>query len=203
MRGRFKKVYQFKITLKGIRPPIWRRIQVPENYTFWDLHVAIQDSMGWEDYHLHEFEIFDPSKGLKVNIGIPPGELGVSFEKETLPGWKERISDYFSMENRRAVYVYDFGDNWEHEIVLEKILPREEGVDYPVCIGGKRACPPEDCGGIWGYEEFLEAIADPDHELHDEMLEWVGGEFDPERFDPEEVVFEDPDRRRRGLLPIF
>jgi len=202
MRGRFKKVYQFKITLKGIRPPIWRRIQVPENYTFWDLHVAIQDSMGWEDYHLHEFEIFDPSKGLKVNIGIPPEELGVSFGKETLPGWEERISDYFSMENRRAVYVYDFGDNWEHEIVLEKILPREEGVDYPVCVGGRRACPPEDCGGVWGYEEFLEAIADPDHELHDEMLEWVGGEFDPERFDPEEVVFEDPDRRRRGLLPI-
>ena len=84
MRGRFKKVYQFKITLKGIKPPIWRRIQVPENYTFWDLHVAIQDSMGWEDYHLHEFEILDPSKGLKVNIGIPPGELGVSFEKETI-----------------------------------------------------------------------------------------------------------------------
>lgn len=193
MKKKFNQVYQFKITLKGIKPPIWRRIQVPETYTFWDLHVAIQDAMGWSDYHLHEFEVNDLSTGLKQNIGIPDEDFG----REVLPGWKQKIADYFSMENPKADYVYDFGDNWEHIIQLEKILPREKGVNYPICIKGKRACPPEDCGGIWGYEEFLEAIKDPKHQEHEEMLEWIGGEFNPEHFDIEEVVFDDPDKRRR------
>ena len=101
------------------------------------------------------------------------------------------------MENRIANYTYDFGDNWEHKIPLEKILPRDKNIEYPACIAGKRACPPEDCGGIWGYEEFLEAINNPDHEEHEEMLEWVGGEFDPEHFDVSEVSFDDPDKRRK------
>jgi hypothetical protein len=154
MKKKYNQVYQFKITLKGIKPPIWRRIQVPETYTFWDLHVAIQDAMGWIDYHLHEFEMINPATGLAVNIGTPvPGE---DFDREVLPDWKQNIADYFSMENRTADYVYDFGDNWEHKIQLEKILPREKGVNYPICIKGKRACPPEDCGGIWGYAELLE-----------------------------------------------
>lgn len=191
MKKKFNRVYQFKITLKGIKPPIWRRIQIPETYTFWALHVAIQDAMGWGDYHLHEFEAVDPSTGLKVNIGIPDEEFG----REILPEWKQKITDYFSMENQSANYVYDFGDNWEHKIQLEKILPRDENIQYPVCTAGKRACPPEDCGGVWGYEEFLEAIRDPQHEQHEEMLEWIGGKFDPEHFDPEEVIFEDPDER--------
>lgn len=193
MKKKFDQVYQFKITLRDIKPPIWRRIQVPETYTFWDLHVAIQDAMGWSDYHLHEFEITDPSTGLKVNIGIPDEDFG----REILPGWKQKIADYFSMGNRLADYVYDFGDNWEHIIKLEKILPRDENVDYPKCIAGKRACPPEDCGGIWGYENFLEIINDPDNEEYEDMIEWVGGEFDPEHFDVKEVSFDDPDKRRR------
>jgi len=196
MKKQYNQVYQFKITLKGIKPPIWRRIQVPETYTFWDLHVAIQDAMGWIDYHLHEFELVNPATGLAVNIGIP----GEDFDREVLPDWKQNIADYFSMENRTASYVYDFGDNWEHKIQLEKILPREKGVKYPVCIKGKRACPPEDCGGIWGYEELLEIIRNPEHEEHEEMLEWLGGEFDPEDFDVEEVSFADPDKRRKMAL---
>jgi hypothetical protein len=151
--------------------------------------------MGWLDYHLHEFEIVNPSTGLKDNIGIPvPDE---AFGREVLPGWKQRIADYFSMNNRLADYVYDFGDSWEHKIQLEKILPREKGVKYPICVKGKRACPPEDCGGIWGYEELLEIIKDPNHEEHEEMLEWLGGEFDSEHFDVEEVRFDDPDKRRK------
>ena len=101
------------------------------------------------------------------------------------------------MENRIANYTYDFGDNWEHKIQLEKILPRDKNIEYPACIAGKRACPPEDCGGIWGYEEFLEAINNPDHEEHEEMLEWVGGEFNPEHFDVNEVSFDDPNKRRK------
>ena len=195
MKKKYNQVYQFKITLEDSKPPIWRRIQVPETYTFWDLHVAIQDAMGWSDYHLHLFEVRDPSTGMKIEIGIPEKEYGE--EGETLAGKKQKIADYFSMENRTADYVYDFGDNWEHKIQLEKILPREKGVNYPICIKGKRACPPEDCGGIWGYAELLEIIRNPEHEEHEEMLEWVGGEFDPEHFDVEEVHFDDPDKRRK------
>ncbi|MEA1943947.1 MAG: plasmid pRiA4b ORF-3 family protein [Euryarchaeota archaeon] len=147
--------------------------------------------MGWLDYHLHKFEMTDPSTGLKVNIGIPYDDFG----REILPEQKQKINRYFSMDNRSADYVYDFGDTWEHKIQLEKILPREKGVTYPICIKGKRACPPEDCGEIWGYEDLLEIIRDPDHEEHEEMLEWLGGEFDPEHFDAKEVSFDDPDKR--------
>lgn len=103
------------------------------------------------------------------------------------------------MENPSAYYVYDFGDSWEHEIRLEKILPREKR-KYPACIAGKRACPPEDCGGIWGYEEFLEIIKDPEHEEYEDMLDWVGGEFDPEHFDIEDVQFDDPVQRRKMIM---
>ena len=191
MKKKFEQVYQFKISLKGIRPIIWRRIQVPESYAFWDLHVAIQDVMGWLDYHLHEFEIVNPLTGLKVNIGIPDGD----FDKEVLPGLKEKISDYFSMENRLADYTYDFGDSWEHSVKLEKILPKEKDVNYPICIAGKRACPPEDCGGIWGYEDFLKIISNPDDKEYEEMIKWAGGKFDPEDFDMKEISFDNPAKR--------
>ncbi|MCX9012985.1 MAG: plasmid pRiA4b ORF-3 family protein [Candidatus Methanoperedens sp.] len=193
MKKKFNQVYQFKITLQGIKPPIWRRIQVPETYTFWDLHVAIQDAMGWSDYHLHEFEILNPVTGSIVNIGLPDDELG----RKILIDWNQKIADYFTMENPSADYMYDFGDGWEHKIQLEKILPREKNVTYPVCIKGKRACPPEDCGGVGGYENFLEIIKNPEHDEYEEMLEWVGGAFDPEHFDPKEVKFDDPDKRRK------
>jgi len=176
MGKEFSRVYQFKITLKGVRPPIWRRIQVPEFYTFWDLHVAIQDAMGWLDYHLHEFEIIKPSTGLEVNIGIPDDDFG----REVLSGWKTKIAKYFSMRNRLSSYTYDFGDNWEHAVRLEKILPRDENMGYPRCIAGRRACPPEDCGGVWGYERLHEIINDPESDEYEETLEWVGGIFEPE-----------------------
>lgn len=195
MKKEFNQVYQFKITLMGTKPPVWRRIQVPETYTFWGLHVAIQDVIGWSDSHLHEFEILNSSTGTKVAIGIPDKEFGL--RGEILSGWKQKISKYFSMENISADYVYDFGDSWEHKIQLEKILPREKNINYPVCIKGKRACPPEDCGGIYGYENLLEIINNPNHKEYEEMIEWLGGEFDPEHFAAEEVIFEDPDKRRK------
>jgi hypothetical protein len=119
------------------------------------------------------------------------------YGREILPEWKQKIANYFSMENRMAEYVYDFGDNWEHTVKLEKILPRDENTNYPICIKGKRACPPEDCGGIWGYEELLDIISDKNHEEYEEMMKWLGGEFDPEYFDVEEVSFDDPDKRRK------
>ncbi|MBP1696908.1 MAG: plasmid pRiA4b family protein [Deltaproteobacteria bacterium] len=198
MKKKFDKVFQFKITLKGIRPPIWRRIQIPETYTFWDLHVAIQDAMGWFDSHLHRFEILNPSTGMEEEIGIPDEEF--EWDTVTLPGWKQKMADYFSMNNTKSEYVYDFGDNWEHTVKLEKILPRQEGIPYPKCTDGKRACPPEDCGGSWGYEDFLKAITNPKHREHKEMLDWVGGSFDPEHFDIKEVVFENPAQRLKYAL---
>lgn len=193
MKKKFDKIFQFKITLQDSSPPIWRRIQVPETYTFWDLHVAIQDAFGWEDYHLHEFEILHPTSKRKVRIGFPDDDFG----RDILINWKEKISDYFTLDNKKSNYTYDFGDDWEHTIVLEKILPREENIDYPKCIEGKRACPPEDCGGIWGYEDFLDAIKNPKHEQHKEMLEWIGNDFDSEHFDTDEIKFDDPEKRRK------
>lgn len=195
MKKKFDSVYQFKITLKETKPPAWRRIQVPETYTFWDLHIAIQDAMGWSDYHLHSFEIVNPSTEMKVEIGIPDEEY--AWEKEVLADWKQKIKDYFSMENKVADYTYDFGDNWRHLIKLEKIIPRDKNALYPRCIAGKRACPPEDCGGIRSYQRLLEIIRDKNHEEHERMMEWLGGEFDSEYFDLTEVDFDDPDSRRK------
>lgn len=186
-------VFQFKVTLKGIRPPIWRRILVPSDYTFWDLHVAIQDAMGWLDCHLHLFR--KPTRGVMqwLEIGIP-GDEGWD-EYTTVPGWEIFIAQIFTLAERKMVYQYDFGDGWEHDVVLEKVFPRDKSVRYPVCTGGRRACPPEDCGGIPGYHRFCEAITDPAHPEHDEMLEWVGRAFDPDHFDQGEVHFDDPDQR--------
>ena len=194
MKKKFERVYQFKITVWDIRPPIWRRIQVPETYTFWDLHVAIQDAMGWVDYHLHEFGIISPKTGEKVEIGIPD-EDDLGYGKVVLADWKQKIADYFTEEKSSADYMYDFGDGWVHTIELEKILPREKDIKYPICIKGKRACPPEDCGGIGGYYNLLKIISDPDHEEYESMIDWVGGEYDPEHFDLNEVSFDDPDKR--------
>ena len=194
MKKKFDQVYQFKITLKDIKPLIWRRIQVPKTYTFWDFHIAIQDVMGWYDCHLHEFEILNSLSGTKTMIGIPNEDEDFANYK-TLPGWKQKISDYFLKENQSANYIYDFGDNWIHKIILEKILPKENNITYPLCIKGKRACPPEDCGGSYGYEDFLKIIGDPENEEYEEMLEWVGGEFDPEYFNSKRVVFDDPAER--------
>jgi hypothetical protein len=208
MKRKIDRVYQFKVTLNDIRPPIWRRIQVPETSTFWDLHVAIQDAMGWLDYHLHEFTVCNPPTGRKHAIGIPGDEDFYPGEKRVYAGWRRKIADYFSVQNAKAEYVYDFGDDWHHMVRLEKILPREQGVRYPICLGGKRACPPEDCGGIYGYQEFLEIIMNPGHEDYEPMLEWVGGSFDPEHFVPNEIAFDDPQKRwkiafeeKRGSSP--
>lgn len=188
MSQEFKTVYQFKITLKGFSPKIWRRIQVPENYTFWELHVAIQNAMGWFDSHLHEFSILDPQER-QCRIGIPEN---LWEEQEVVSCYDKKIAEYFSLQNTRALYTYDFGDCWEHNIHLEKILPKDSSIKYPICIAGQRACPPEDCGGVGGYEELLRIIKDPRHEEYASMLEWVGREFNPEEFHCKDVHFEVP-----------
>jgi hypothetical protein len=184
-------IYQFKITLKEIKPKIWRRIQVPGNYTFWDLHVAIQDAMGWEDCHLHQFEILNPKTGEREIIATEDDEDSY----ETISEEKAKISQYFLSAKNKANYEYDFGDGWEHEVVLEKILPPVDGSKYPHCIAGERACPPEDCGGIWGYAYLLEIIADTKHPEYQERMEWLGDDFNSEEFDPKSVKFDNPKKR--------
>ena len=196
MKKKFDQVYQFKIILSDIKPPIWRRIQVPETYSFWGLHVAITDAMGWADYHLHEFRMKEPSTTREVRIGMPDDD-DEDWGVMTLPDHKQKISKYFSIGNKKAEYLYDFGDGWYHDIQMEKIIPREKNTDYPRCIGGKRACPPEDCGGIGGYEHLLKIIKNPKHKEYKEMITWLGGKFDPEHFDTNEVRFDDPVKRRR------
>lgn len=193
-RDDYSKVYQIKITLKNSKPPIWRRIQVPENYTFWDLHCAITDSMGWLDYHLHEFAVRDPETGEDVLIGIPGDD-----EEMTL-GWNLKIKTHFTAEGTEIPYTYDIGDNWEHAVVLENVLPRETGMKYPRCIDGKRACPPEDCGGIWGYYEMLAIVSDRKHKEYVETVTWLGKTFDPEKFNITDVKFSDPARRMKKLV---
>jgi hypothetical protein len=189
-----KQIFQFKITLKDVKPPIWRRIQVPGACTFWDLHVAIQDAMGWLDYHLHEFQL-RATDGRMLSFGIPDED----FDSDILPGWKYRVAKYLSLAQPSCEYVYDFGDNWRHRVELEKVLSAEPGTAYPRCLKGRRACPPEDCGGPWGYQELLEILADPQHEQYRETKTWVEsmkeGPFSPEAFDPADVVFSDPGER--------
>ena len=188
------QVFQFKVALLEIEPPIWRTIQVPATYSFWDLHVAIQDAMGWLDYHLHLFRMSRPGTGEVVRIGIPDDDP-FEGDEPVLPGWDVPMASYFPRPGVVARYDYDFGDGWEHEVTLEAIVPRQKGKKYPLCLGGARAGPPEDCGGGGGYENLLAVISDPRHEDHESMLQWLGGRFDPEKFDPKKVKFDDPAKR--------
>jgi hypothetical protein len=186
------------VTLIGIEPEVWRRIVVPGNYSFWDLHVAIQDAMGWLDYHLHAFRIQNPETGDLDQIGIPDD----SFENEArlVAGWEVPIAHYFRERGDRADYEYDFGDGWEHDVVLEEIATRVPRKRYPLCLDGARACPPEDCGGVYGYEALLAALRDPTHDEHESMVEWVGGKYDPAAFSPKKIRFDDPGKRWRNAF---
>lgn len=192
MAAKTSNIYQFKITLKHAKPKIWRRIQVPGNYNFWELHLAIQDAMGWQDCHLHQFEIINPKTGEKDFISVE--EENELFDY-VIPGTKAKIAKYFLAAKDKSIYEYDFGDGWEHEVVLEKILPAVAKEEYPQCIAGERACPPEDCGGVWGYENLLKVVANPNHPEYEERMEWLGDDFDPEAFDPKLIVFTDPKMR--------
>lgn len=173
------KIYQFKITLKGIRPPIWRRFQVHSHITFVELHHTIQAVMGWAGYHLHQYFV----NGYLLTDRETLDESGYG-DGDVAKSW---LNKFVQREGEKFVYEYDFGDSWEHELLLEKILEPEAGVTYPRCLKGKRACPPEDCGGVWGYQLFLEALQDPENPEYEELLEWLDYEFDPEKFDLEWV----------------
>jgi Plasmid pRiA4b ORF-3-like protein len=172
-------VYQFKITLQESHPPIWRRIQV-QDCTLDKLHEHIQTAMGWTNSHLHHFRIEEQLYG-------DPDLMQENFEEmEYEDSTTMKISDILPRTGKRFrfQYEYDFGDSWYHEVLFEGVVQAESKVKYPLCLEGARACPPEDCGGFWGYADFVEAIQNTDHEQHEELLEWVGGRFDPEAFDP-------------------
>ena len=172
-------LYQLKITLKESQPPIWRRIQV-KDCTLDKLHEHIQTVMGWTNSHLHHFQVGEQFYGDPKLMGGNFEEL--EYEDSTIT----KLSDIIPKNSKRFrfLYEYDFGDSWYHEILFEGRPKEEPGKKYPLCVEGARACPPDDCGGIWGYPEFIQAIENPDHERHEELLDWVGGSFDAEAFDP-------------------
>jgi hypothetical protein len=174
-----QKVYQMKVTLLGIRPLIWRRFRVLSDLTIEKLHQVLQTVMGWEDYHLYEFSmgIFRPGETIIARQTYGTGET-VSVEM--------KLDELIYEEGQKLFYVYDFGDYWEHELLVEKIItPRKgvKGVVSPVCLAGKRACPPEDCGGWPGYMELQEIIKHPRSRAYREMREWLGVQFNPAAFD--------------------
>jgi hypothetical protein len=176
-----QEIYQLKVTLRYTKPPIWRRLLVPAGLTLEVLHDVLQLAMGWTDSHLHEFRVGQKRYGMPDPedqlMGLPP--VG-----------NERRAHLFMVLGKaraKATYTYDFGDCWEHAIVVEEVLPPEARVEYPICVGGKRQCPPEDCGGIPGYYNLLEAIRDPAHKEHEDMLDWLGGDYDPEAFSTKDV----------------
>ena len=166
-------VYQIKVTLDETEPPVWRRILVLGDTRLDELHRILQVVMGWYNYHLHEFTVGDR------HYGVPDPEYGFEMRNER----RARLSRMVIGEGFSLKYSYDFGDDWVHTLLVEEVLRVDPwSRQLPVCIAGSRACPPEDVGGVWGYADFLEAIADPEHEEHDGYVVWSGGDYDPDEF---------------------
>ena len=187
---KLERMYQFKITLRNSQPPIWRRIQI-RDCTLDKLHEHIQTAMGWRNCHLNHFRVGDRRYGDPELLYENFAEFDYEYSTCTkLSSILPKSGERFQFE-----YEYDFGDSWYHDVLFEGCVRAERGIQYPICVEGARACPPEDVGGLMGYREFLEAIADADHERHDEFLTWIGGSFDPEAFDVDRLT----KRMRRGL----
>jgi hypothetical protein len=171
-------VYQIKVTLKGIKPPIWRRVAVPCDITLAALHNVIQRAMGWQDCHLHEFIIGAKRYGAAEDEEFDFGDGRADEGKARL--------NKVAGPNAKFRYCYDFGDDWIHEILIEREIA-SDGERMARCLAGKNACPPEDCGGPYGYANLLSILADPEHEEHEEMLEWAGDDLDPSAFDAKQT----------------
>ena len=171
------QVLQLRLSIEGIKPEIWRRIQVTSDFTLARLHRVIQAVMDWQDYHLHQFTF----AGREYGVPDPEDEHEVIDERTV------RLRDLGMSSGDCLEYFYDFGDDWRHVVELEEVL--QIGADHllPHCLGGERSAPPEDVGGVKGYEEFLEALCDPSHQEHDHMESWVGRPFDPENFSIDEA----------------
>ena len=179
-RKQSQSVYQLKITLRGIRPLIWRRVQVHSDVTLAHLHWVIQFAMGWTNSHLHSFSIQE----MEYSLNMP----SLGFDEQDMRNEQPvKLSKIITGEKFKFVYLYDFGDCWEHEVLVEKVLTAQGDTRYPVCVKAKRACPPEDCGGTWGYQTLLKAIKDPKHPEHRFRLEWLGSSFDSEDVELDEI----------------
>jgi len=175
-------ILQLKVTLENIRPPIWRRVLAESNITLGDLHLIIQAIMPWQNYHLHTF--------LANETYYSPLMADDDFGGFDVPDTDEEsviLSQVLPHEKSWIRYTYDMGDGWDHKILLEKVLAPDPKVTYPTCIKGKRACPPEDCGGAWGYMELLEILSDPNHPEYAERMEWYEDGIDAEAFDLSEI----------------
>ena len=170
-------VYQLKITLRGTRPPVWRRLLVDGDVTLYRLHGLLQIAMGWTDTHLHQFH----AQGASFGVVDP------EFRDDMLSDRRVALWQVAPMPGSRMVYEYDFGDGWEHDVRVEKILNRSGELVTPICADGRMACPPEDCGGTHGYAQILEAIADRAHPRHAEFKQWLGRPLDPAAFDLTEI----------------
>ncbi len=176
-----KKTYQIQILLRGSNPKIWRRVLIPSDLLLSDFHKIIQTTMGWTNSHLHQF--------IKDRTFYTRRMADDDFwgEKDNVDYLKIKISDLLKKEKDRIINEYDFGDSWEHDIILEKINNNGVNENIPTCLTGKNNCPPEDCGGIWGYSDMLEILKHPDNEEYEEYVEWLGEEFDPKYFDKNEI----------------
>ncbi len=170
-------VYQFKVSLVGITPPIWRRLLISNQVTLHKLHMAIQIMGGWWNYHLHLFEI----AGTEYGYPDPDGEL------HHLSSARYKLNALPLTRGENFRYVYDFGDHWEHKVLLEDVLPPDQAPPHPVCLGGERGFPHEDSGGVYGYREKLKILRRPSHPEYEEMRTWFGPHFDPQGFDLEFV----------------
>ncbi|MDQ6747407.1 MAG: plasmid pRiA4b ORF-3 family protein [Candidatus Dormibacteraeota bacterium] len=182
-------ILRFRIELQDSDPLVWRAIEVPGDYTFWDLHVAIQDAMGWLDYHLHRFTLPHPRTRQERVFGIH----NLSADCDDPPGWAHQIAALFTVRNATAVYLYDFGDGWRHTVRLVAMVRRDFTRPYPRCVAGERACPPEDCGGIPGFSAIVTGLRTGN--LDKETRAWLPQGYDPARFDPGGVRFSNPARR--------
>lgn len=173
-------VFTLKVALLGSEPPIWRAVQVRGDTRLDELHRVLQAAFGWENAHMHEFVVG------KQRYGRPDPEDGL----ETADESRVTIAEVAPKAGKKLVYTYDFGDSWEHGIEVEKVEAPVGGVQYPRLIDGARAGPPEDCGGVFGYAEKLEALKDKGHPDHEEMVEWLGKKFDPKKFDLKKTAVE-------------
>src|SRR5262245_21542379 len=173
-------IYQLKVVLRDTKPPIWRRLEVPADISLAGLHEVMQIAFDWWDYHLHVFQTSDG------DFGIPDPELGYRTDSS------RTLEQVAKSAGNSIRYTYDFGDDWEHHILVEKVLERDAATIYPRCTDGRRAAPPEDCGGVWGYADLVQILSDPTHPEHGDRLKWLGlvdnGEFDPDFFDADEVT---------------
>lgn len=181
IKGKMPKILQLKISLKGSNPRIWRRFLVEDSISFHRLHVIIQKVMGWENYHLYEFGVNNTQLG---QIDLDALDSNPELEDSE----KIQLSEYINEKKQKISYLYDFGDNWEHLVVVEKILEKDNSQRYPICLDGERNGPPEDAGGTWGYSDKLKIRKNKNHPRYKELIvEWLGEDFDPEKFDLDEI----------------